>query len=388
MMEVTTVDRPSVIMVGPAWPEQKALREILYETFDLCLFDDVQQACRAVSRTECPKLVLVYTGVDPLESERILGALRQDERNQDVPLICFGWHTDEQLGRLYRLGATGHISLPTPPRVVASIVHAQLSAYAQLVCARQINSNLERQMAKRSRDVLAAQEATFLAMVSLAGSRDSETGAHILRTQHYIASLCRYLRRMERYASVLTDATIDRIFKSAPLHDIGKVGIPDSILLKPGRLTAEEFTIMKTHPALGKRAIDWAEAQLGVQLEFLDVAKQIAFSHHEKWDGSGYPQGLVGEEIPLPARLMAIADVYDALISRRVYKKAHSHEQAVQLIQQGSGTHFDPTLVDAFTAIQATFLEISERFRDADELDSHEGDDRVAQCSTRTRLHA
>jgi putative two-component system response regulator len=156
------------------------------------------------------------------------------------------------------------------------------------------------------------------------------------------------------------------LFKSAPLHDIGKVGIPDCILLKPGRLTPEEFEIMKTHAALGRDAIEHAERTLGTDVEFLTVAKEIAYSHQEKWDGSGYPEGLSGEAIPISARLMAVADVYDALISRRVYKESMPHEAATAIIAEGRGRHFDPDMVDAFLEIQDEFRAIAARYADSD----------------------
>jgi putative two-component system response regulator len=156
------------------------------------------------------------------------------------------------------------------------------------------------------------------------------------------------------------------LFKSAPLHDIGKVGIPDRILLKPGRFTPEEFEIMKAHTTLGKEAIEHAEAQLGMDVEFLSMSKDIALSHQEKWDGSGYPLGLAGDAIPLAARLMAVADVYDALISRRVYKEGMPHDKAAQILVEGKGKHFDPDMIDAFVAIQQEFIAIAARFADSD----------------------
>jgi len=165
---------------------------------------------------------------------------------------------------------------------------------------------------------------------------------------------------------VLDGEFIDRLFKAAPLHDIGKVGIPDRILLKPGRLDAGEFEIMKTHTTLGRDAIENALRRAGVRVPLLETAKEIAFSHQEKWDGSGYPEGLAGETIPLPARLMAVADVYDALISRRVYKQAMPHAQAVKIIAEGRGTHFDPDIADAFAALQDEFQTIAVRFADQD----------------------
>jgi putative two-component system response regulator len=156
------------------------------------------------------------------------------------------------------------------------------------------------------------------------------------------------------------------LFKSAPLHDIGKVGVPDRILLKPGSFNVTEMEIMKTHTTLGRDAIQYAEQLLCHGLDFLSLAKEIAYSHHEKWDGSGYPQGLAGDEIPIPARLMAVADVYDAIISRRVYKPGMPHQKAVDILMKGKGQHFDPDIVDAFFSIQDEFQEIAGHFQDSD----------------------
>ena len=197
---------------------------------------------------------------------------------------------------------------------------------------------------------------------TLAETRDNDTGNHIRRTQYYIKLLAERLRNHPHFSEYLTPGTIDLLFKSAPLHDIGKVGIPDKILLKPGRFEPEEFDIMKTHAVLGKNAIERAEKSLGMPVEFLSLAKEIALSHHEKWDGSGYPHGVTGEDIPICARLMALADVYDALISRRVYKTGMSHEEAERIIEEGRSTHFDPDIVDAFLTIRDEFRKIAKRF--------------------------
>ena len=213
----------------------------------------------------------------------------------------------------------------------------------------------------RTREVEQMQDATILALASLAEARDNETGAHILRTQQYIKVLAEHLKTHSRFQSVLTDSMIDLIYKSAPLHDAGKVGIPDRILLKPGRLTAEEFEVMKQHPVIGAQALSSAQDTIGYH-SFLSVACEIMETHHEKWDGSGYPGGLKGDDIPVSGRLMALADVYDALISERVYKPAFSHEKACDIIVEGKGSHFDPDVVDAFLAVEQKFREIASTF--------------------------
>ncbi len=226
------------------------------------------------------------------------------------------------------------------------------------------NAHLESEVQKRTRDLLNNQDATILTLASLVETRDNETGNHIRRTQHYVRELALQLRTHPRFAGYLTDPRIDTLFKAAPLHDIGKVGIPDSILLKPGRLEPAEFEIMKTHTTLGYKAIQDAQQQLGMNIEFLDLVQEIALNHHEKWDGSGYPNRLAGEAIPVSARLMALADVYDALSSHRVYKQAMSHEQATAVILEGSGHHFDADIVAAFVAVAERFRAIAARYAD------------------------
>jgi putative two-component system response regulator len=222
------------------------------------------------------------------------------------------------------------------------------------------------ELTRLTQHTAAIQDVTILAMASLAETRDSDTGNHLRRTQHYVRALARKLSTHPRFSALLTPKNISMLFKSVPLHDIGKVGLPDRVLLKPGKLTEEEFEIMKTHTTLGRDAIAMAEQTVGIELDFFTFAKEIAYSHQEKWDGSGYPQGLVGEQIPVSARLMAVADVYDALISRRVYKPAMSHDDAVAIIAQTRGRHFDPDVVDAFLELKETFHAIAIAFSDTD----------------------
>ncbi|MBL4693680.1 MAG: HD domain-containing protein [Magnetovibrio sp.] len=208
----------------------------------------------------------------------------------------------------------------------------------------------------RTRDV------TILSLATLAEIRDNETGEHILRTQRYVRILADHLQSHPNFSEFLTDEIITLMFKSAPLHDIGKVGIPDAILLKPGKLTDDEFVIMKTHASLGAEALNVAKRELG-EKSFLRFAHEIALTHHEKFDGTGYPAGLSGHDIPLSGRLMAVADVYDALISKRVYKPAFSHDKAVGIIREGRGTHFDPDVVDAMDATEAEFQAIAVQYQ-------------------------
>jgi hypothetical protein len=200
---------------------------------------------------------------------------------------------------------------------------------------------------------------------ALAMARDNETGNHIIRTQKYVKRLALRLRKMGHYVNELSDQSIDLLFKAAPLHDIGKVGIPDDILYKQGQLNEYEWQTMKTHTAIGEAVLSSVEHKLHSNEDVIRKAILIAGGHHEKWDGSGYPRGLKGEEIPLPARIMALADVYDALVSERVYKAGWTHEDAVKEIVSKRGSHFDPLVSDAFIAEKDGFLAIYRKYEDS-----------------------
>jgi len=234
-----------------------------------------------------------------------------------------------------------------------------------------LNDGLEQKVQERTaqlrlktEEVAQVRDVTIIAMATMAETRDNETGNHLKRTQTYIRTLAERLRDHPRFSQYLNDDTIESLYKLAPLHDIGKVGIPDHILRKQGKLTPEEYEIMKQHPTIGGEALAAAEASLPAPNRFLHIGREIAACHHEKWDGSGYPLGLKGDDIPISARLMALADVYDALICKRVYKQAFSHAEAAAFITEGRGKHFDPDVVDAFLSIQDEFRQIAERYSD------------------------
>lgn len=219
-------------------------------------------------------------------------------------------------------------------------------------------------------EMATVQDAAILCLAAIARMRDHSTGNHILRTQHYVKALAETLRLHPRFSRELNDPfTIQLFYKSAALHDIGKVGVADHILLKPGRLTDDEYEEIKKHTIFGYQAFVSAEHLLERELgehaaRFLTIGKQVALSHHERWDGKGYPEGLKGNQIPVVARLMAVADVYDAIVSRRPYKMEAEHNQAVQLIKQGRGSHFDPDVVDAFVKLASPFEQISRVLED------------------------
>ncbi|WP_260258643.1 response regulator [Vibrio intestinalis] len=312
-----------------------------------------------------PDLILLDVMMPEMDGYEVCRRLKDSEDTCDIPVIFLtakSQEDDETKG--LSLGAVDYITKPISPPILKERVKNHLalkSARDQL--ARQ-NEVLEEKVVERTQQLNDLQDVAMVAMGALAESRDPETGNHIRRTQKYVKVLAQALSQTPKYREYLQPDIITALYKSAPLHDIGKVGIVDSILLKPGKLTDEEFTEMKKHAAYGKDAIEAAEGSLGIADNFLTFAKEIAYSHHEKWDGSGYPEGISGEQIPVSARLMAIADVYDALISARVYKPAFSHEKAVEIITEGKGSHFDPIMVEAFEEIADQFNQIAQQYKD------------------------
>lgn len=303
-----------------------------------------------------------------MDGYEVCRALKKDPRTAEIPVIFLTGSTDtndEVHG--FEAGAVDYITKPISPPVLLARVKTHLMLTEARHLLKEQNQLLESRVEERTRELGMLQEATIVALASLAETRDNETANHVRRTQNYVRLLAQELRKDPDYASVITDSWLDSLYRSSALHDIGKVGIPDRILLKPGKLTPEEFEIMKTHSRLGSDAIAAAERHLGTESSFLAMAGEIALSHHEKWDGSGYPLGLAGEAIPLVARLMALADVYDALISKRVYKAAFSHEKAVSIIREGRGSHFDPRVVDAFEKVLDRFDALARQLPDSDE---------------------
>jgi response regulator RpfG family c-di-GMP phosphodiesterase len=241
--------------------------------------------------------------------------------------------------------------------------HVPVSRNDEFGVMAQYTNTMISELRLKTKEVQDTRDVTIIALASLAETRDNETGAHLLRTREYVKALAENLRSHLGYRADLDDMAIELLYKSAPLHDIGKVGIPDSILLKPGKLDDEEFAIMKTHTTIGVEALREAAAHLEAN-NFLVVAQDLICSHHEKWDGSGYPHRLKNTSIPLAGRIMAVADVYDALICKRAYKEAFSHGKAKSIIVAGKGAHFDPNIVDAFLAMEHRFIDISMKFAD------------------------
>ena len=379
MKDLLIADKADVLVVDDQIENLEILISLLSPYYNVHPFVEGNALLRYVSAGRPTDLILLDVIMPEIDGYELCKKLREIRELADVPIVfltALDSQNDEAHG--LALGAVDYISKPfSPPIVLARVAnHVSLGRALRLIVNQ--NDMLDHHVAERTaqlaqrnlelqaalKQVAITQDVTIVAFSSLAETRDNETGRHLRRTQNYIRELALALSRNKDYESVLGDEAIELIYKSAPLHDIGKVAIPDHILLKKGRLDADEFAIMKTHPEHGRRAIAAAEGNLEVSNSFLQLAREIAYGHHEKWDGSGYPNGISGVQIPLSARLMAIADVYDALISRRVYKTAMSHENAVAIIIDGRGSHFEPAIVDAFLSIQEKFVEIAEHFSD------------------------
>ncbi len=358
--------KPSILIVDDAPANLSLMAGLLMAHYTVKALNAGSRVL-ALARQEAPDLILLDVMMPDMDGYEVCRQLKADPLTCEIPVIFVTSKTDagsEQRGMA--AGAVDYIMRPITPAILLSRVQAHVVNACTAKTMRIDNQYLKLEVAQQTRQIASLQEVTILALASLAETRDADTGNHLKRTQQYVELLCQHLSLQPRFEPYLSAERIRLVAMCAPLHDIGKVGVPDRILLNPGRYKPEEFEIMKTHPQLGLDAIAKAQASVENQDELFEVAKEIVYSHHEKWDGSGYPQGLIGDAIPIPARLMALADVYDALICRRVYKPGLSHEQAVQIIVEGRGKHFDPDVVDAFLALAAEFNTVALRFADTE----------------------
>lgn len=369
MTENKSIKEKSTILAVDDTPDNLSLiSDLLKDDYHVRVANGGERAIKIVQSDNPPDLILLDIMMPNLDGYKVCEILKADKRTSHIPIIFLTAKTEiEDETRGFEIGAVDYITKPISPPILFARIKTHLSLKIMQDFLRDQNAFLELEVKKRTEEITAIQDVTIHAMASMAETRDNETGNHIRRTQYYVKLLAEKLRFHPRFESFLNnDKTIEMLFKSAPLHDIGKVGIPDAILLKPGRLTVEEFDVMKTHTTLGREAIIQAEKNLGITVPFLQFAKEIAYSHQEKWDGSGYPEGLSGDDIPISARLMAVADVYDALVSRRVYKEPIPHDKALEIMLEGKGRHFDPDMTDAFLECQDEFRQIGEKYADTE----------------------
>ncbi|WP_319762517.1 two-component system response regulator [Maridesulfovibrio sp.] len=349
-----------VLIVDDTVENLLALMETLKSDYAVVTAKNGEKALELARNKPQPDIVLLDIMMPGMDGYEVCEKLKADMRTKDIPVIFItALMEEEDEARGLALGAVDFIVKPFCP----DLVKARVKNHLEL---KEHKDNLEKVVKERTRELALVKKVTIETFAALAEWRDPETGGHIARTQNYVKALAKHAMKHENFAAELNEELIETLYLSAPLHDIGKIAVPDAILLKPGKLTGEEFEEMKKHAKYGSDALANAERSLGGN-SFLHNAREISLNHHEKWDGSGYPMGISGEDIPLSARIMAIADVYDALISRRVYKPPFPHSKAVRIITEGRGTHFDPRLVDVFWDIQEEFREIALEFADFDE---------------------
>lgn len=351
----------TILIVDDSPENLLVLNALLRPHYRVLAADSGEVALRVAGGQPQPDLILLDVMMPGMDGYAVLARLRENPHTSDIPVIfltAMAEAQDEERGLTQ--GAADYISKPIKPDVVLARVRTQLENAQARHWLKNKNAVLEAEVARRMIENDLTQRVSIRALAHLAETRDPETGNHILRTQGYVQRLANKLRQHPRFAATLSDRYIDLLTRSAPLHDIGKVGIPDHILLKPGKLTPEEWAVMQTHAKRGSDAIEQAEQDIDTPLPFLLLAKEIAHWHHEKWDGSGYPDGLAGEAIPLSARLMAVADVFDALISVRVYKPAMPYDKARDIIAAGRDKHFDPDVTEVFLAGFDEFIAIAE----------------------------
>ena len=358
--------KPLVMIVDDTPANLNLLANLLSTSYNIRVANNGTKALELAQVEPLPDAILLDVMMPIMDGWTVCEKLKSMEMTARIPIIFLTAKNsleDEEHG--LNLGAVDFISKPiSPPIVLARLrTHLQNREYQRFLEDKA--GWLEMEVQKKLSQVNRLQEASIMVMVSLAEFRDECTGWHIKRTQEFVRTLALELTKIPALTNILTAEYIEKLFKSAPLHDIGKIGIPDNILLKPGKLTGVEFEVMKTHAAKGADMLRKAELYTSDDDSFFQVAIEIAHYHHEKWDGSGYPARLVGEAIPLAPQIMAVADVYDALTTARPYKEPFSHESAYDMIVSASGTHFAPQVVSAFIKCQSRFVEIASTWVDA-----------------------
>ena len=356
----------TVLLVDDTEANIDVLVGALGDDYDLAVALDGQSALDYVALAR-PDIILLDIMMPDMDGYEVCDHLKADPATAGIPIIFLTAVTDiDSKTRAFAAGAVDYITKPFEIAEVRARVKTHLALMlAKLELSLQ-NVILEERVIERTREISLTQETTIEAIACLAEYRDPETGGHIKRTKNYVKAMAEALRKLPKYKDQITDAWIDSLYRSAPLHDIGKVGVSDDVLFKPGKLTTDEFEAIKLHTIMGYNSLFLSSQRLG-ESSFLKLGLELTRSHQEKWDGSGYPDGLSGEAIPLSARIMAIADVYDALISKRVYKPPFTHNKAIEIISRDGGTHFDPELVDVFLNIHEQFRQIALNYADFNE---------------------
>ncbi len=358
-------EKPYILIADDEDANRKLLLDFLTSLgYNVMEASNGQEALEQVLKHK-PDIIVLDINMPILDGYEVLKVIKSNPDTRIIPVIIItGLGDNESHIKAVELGADDFLIKPFNIHFLRARIRSLLTIKMLYDLTRKYQKRLEENNLELLNELVKTQEITIVALAKLAEFRDPETGEHLERMREYVRVLTTELKRMGKYEKYIDEKYIENIYKSTPLHDIGKVGIPDHILLKPSKLTPDEFEIMKKHTIIGGDAIKSAIEEAGMQTSFLDMAKHIAYNHHEKWDGTGYPFGLKGEDIPLSARITAVADVYDALTSRRVYKDAYRHEVAKEIISSEAGKHFDPEVVEAFFNREEEFIELKEKYKD------------------------
>jgi putative two-component system response regulator len=357
--------KASILIADDIPANRHILSQFLEEMgYSVIQASDGREALDRVMR-EKPDIVLLDIAMPEMDGIEVCRVIKSNPLTKIIPVVIITAHGDDEHHlKALDAGADDFLTKPYNIHFLKARLKSLLALKLMNDASLGYQETLKRMNLELMEKLISTQDITIVALAKLAEFRDPETGEHLERMREYTRLIAHKLRELPKYHHYISDRYIENLYKSSPLHDIGKVGIRDDILLKPGRLSLDEFELMKLHTTIGGDALATATQFSGLDRSFLDMGKEIAYSHHEKWNGMGYPKGLHGEQIPLSARILAIADVYDALTSKRVYKEAFSHEQAHRIIVDECEAHFDPDVLNAFLALEEQFIDVRKRFQD------------------------
>lgn len=358
--------KPRILIADDAPANRHILAQFLKEMgYSVLETENGREALDAVM-SEKPDIVILDIAMPEIDGIEVCRIIKTNPLTKIIPVVIItALGDDEHHLKALDAGADDFLTKP----FMAHFLRARLKSLLALKLMSDASLGYQESLKQMNVDLMekliSTQDITIIALAKLAEFRDPETGEHLERMREYSKVLAYKLRELPKYRYYISDQYIENLYKSSPLHDIGKVGIRDEVLLKPGKLSQDEFELMKQHTTIGGDALATATKFSGMDRSFLDMGKEIAYSHHEKWNGTGYPRGLKGEHIPLSARILAIADVYDALTSKRVYKEAFTHDQSRKIIVEECVSHFDPEVLNAFQDLEDQFIDIRKRYQDA-----------------------
>lgn len=344
-----------ILLVDDSVLNLKVAAGILRDSYKVSVVKSGEQALQFL-KIQIPDLILLDINMPEMDGFETISHIKKDPQTSEIPVIFLtASHDSANEVKGFELGAVDFITKPFTPESMLLRINTQLelSSYRK---------ELEKKIEEKTKHILVLEDSIIRCFCEMIECHDNETGGHVMRTVKYVKILATELAKTDKYRNIITDDYIHLLTRSAPLHDIGKIGIRDNILLKPSRLDNNEYAKIKEHTVIGAKMLETIIEDSEYN-DYLNMGKDMALSHHERYDGKGYPQGLSGENIPLCGRIMAVADVYDALVSKRIYRDETSHITACATIAEGRGTQFDPDIVDVFLKVEKQFEEIVEKLR-------------------------